>query len=102
MMYWARVARANLNDCQRMADAFSKYRFSSRQAGELYAAWRDASASVRQRILDSPELFFKAHQQVSSQASSPPQELLRDLPTGPAISTGASRPLGRAAPPRGH
>src|SRR2546425_4197032 len=35
-----RSARANLNDCQRMADAFSKYRFSSRQAGELYAAWR--------------------------------------------------------------
>src|SRR2546426_3353690 len=79
MKYLTPVARANLNDCQRMADAFSKYRFSSRQAGALYAAWRDASASVRQRILDSPELFLKAHQQVSPQSSSPAEELLRDL-----------------------
>src|SRR5438094_7813671 len=62
MKYLAPVARANPKDCQRMADAFSKYRFNSRQAGELYAAWRDASTSIRQRILDSPELFLKAHQ----------------------------------------
>src|SRR5216110_3703572 len=53
MKYLAPVARVNLNDCQRMADAFSKHRFSSRQAGELYTAWRDASASIRQRILHS-------------------------------------------------
>lgn len=59
MKYLAPVARANPQDCQRMAAAFSKYRFSSRQAGELYAAWRDASASIRERILDSPELFLK-------------------------------------------
>jgi ParB/RepB/Spo0J family partition protein len=97
MKYLAPVARANLNDCQRMADAFSKYRFSSRQAGELYAAWRDASASIRQRILDSPELFLKAHQQVSPQPSSP-EELLRDLTMVLAITNRASRRLARAAP----
>src|SRR2546428_12442474 len=60
MKYLAPVARTNLKDCQRMAEVFSKHRFSSRQAGELYAAWRDAVASIRQRILDSPELFLKA------------------------------------------
>ena len=49
MKYLGPVARANLSDCQRMAEAFSKYRFTSRQAGELYAAWRDASGSMRQR-----------------------------------------------------
>ena len=102
MKYLTPVARANLNDCQRMADAFSKYRFSSRQAGELYAAWRDASASVRQRILDSPELFLKAHQQVSPQSSSPAEELLRDLTMVLAISNRASRRLARAAPLMGH
>ena len=79
MKYLAPVARANPKDCQRMADAFSKYRFNSRQAGELYAAWRDVSTSIRQRILDSPELFLKAHQQVSPQPESPADELLRDL-----------------------
>jgi hypothetical protein len=38
MTYLVPVARANLNHCHRMADAFSKHRFSSCQAGELYAA----------------------------------------------------------------
>src|SRR5881227_3903474 len=37
MKYLAPAARANLKDCQRMADAFAQHRFSSRQAGELYA-----------------------------------------------------------------
>jgi ParB/RepB/Spo0J family partition protein len=102
MKYLAPVARANLNDCQRLADAFSKYRFSSRQAGELYAAWRDASASIRQRILDSPELFLKAHQQVSPQSSSPAEDLLRDLTMVLAITSRASRRLACAAPLMDH
>ena len=98
MKYLAPVARANLNDCQRMADAFAKHRFSSRQAGELYAAWRDASTSIRQRILDSPELFLKAHQQISPQPSSPADEMLRDLTMVLAITNRASRRLARASP----
>src|SRR5438876_6650917 len=98
MKYLAPVARANPKDCQRMADAFSKHRFNSRQAGELYAAWRDASTSIRQRILDSPEFFLKAHQQVSLQPSSPAEELLRDLTMVVAITNRASRRLERAAP----
>src|SRR2546428_7051800 len=98
MKYLAPVARANPKDCQRMADAFSKYRFNSRQAGELYAAWRDASTSIRQRILDCPDLFLKAHQQVSPQPESPADELLRDLTMVLAITNRASRRLARAAP----
>ena len=85
-----------------MADAFSKYRFNSRQAGELYAPWRDASASIRQRILDSPELFLKAHQQVSPQPASPAEELLRDLTMVLQITNRASRRLARAAPLMGN
>src|SRR5437867_5796433 len=102
MKYLAPVARANPNDCQRMADAFSKHRFSSRQAGELYAAWRDTSASIRQRILDSPELFLKVHQQVSPQPPSPAEELLRDLTMIVAITNRAGRRLARAAPLMGN
>jgi ParB family chromosome partitioning protein len=98
MKYLAPVARANPNDCQRMADAFSKHRFSSRQAGELYAAWRDASASIRQRILDSPELFLKAQRQLEPQPSSVAEELLRDLTMVLSITNRAGRRLGRAAP----
>jgi ParB/RepB/Spo0J family partition protein len=102
MKYLAPVARANPSDCQRMAAAFSKYRFSSRQASELYTVWRDASASIRQRILDSPELFLKAHQQVSPQRESPADELLRDLTMVLAITNRASRRLARAAPLMGN
>ena len=98
MKYLAPVARANLSDCQRMAEAFSKYRFSSRQAGELYAAWRDASSSMRQRILDSPQLFLKAHQQVSPQPGSAAEELMRDLAMVLSITSRASRRWARAAP----
>src|SRR5215467_13779018 len=102
MKYLAPVARVNLKDCQRMADAFAKYRFSSRQAGELYAAWRGASPSVRQRILDSPELFLKAQQQIEPQPSSVAEELLRDLTMVLAITNRAGRRLARAAPLMGH
>jgi ParB family chromosome partitioning protein len=102
MKYLAPVARANPNDCQRMAAAFSKHHFSSRQAGELYTAWRDASASIRQRILDSPELFLKARQQVSPQPPSPAEELLRDLTMVVAITNRAGRRLARASPLMGN
>jgi ParB family transcriptional regulator, chromosome partitioning protein len=98
MKYLAPVARANLSDCQRMAEGFSKHRFSSRQAGELYTAWRDASSSMRQRILDSPQLFLKAHQQVSPQPGSAAEELVRDLAMVLAITNRAGRRWARAAP----
>lgn len=98
MKYLAPVARANLADCRRMAEAFSKHRFTSRQAGELYAAWRDSSSSMRQRILDSPQLFLKAHQEVFPQPGSAAEELLRDLTMVVAITSRASRRLARASP----
>ena len=40
---------------------------TTRQAGQLYAAWRKASGVVRQRILAEPELFFKTQRQTDSQ-----------------------------------
>ena len=43
MKFLVPVARANLEDCERMAGAFAPHKFSSREAGELYAAWRDSS-----------------------------------------------------------
>jgi ParB family transcriptional regulator, chromosome partitioning protein len=102
MKYLAPVARANANQCLRMAEVFSKHRFSSRQAGELYAAWRDASLTIRQRILDSPELFLKAQQQVEPQPASVAEELLRDLTMVLAITNRAGRRLARAAPQMGN
>jgi ParB/RepB/Spo0J family partition protein len=98
MKYLVPVARANLDDAKRMADAFAAHRFNTRQAGQLYAAWREASASLRQKILGAPLLFLKAHQQVAPQPSSPADELLRDLNMVLAITKRAGRRLARAAP----
>jgi ParB/RepB/Spo0J family partition protein len=98
MKYLVPVARAKAGDCERMANAFAKHRFTSRQAGEIYAAWREASPSIRERILNSPELFLKAQQQVEPQPSSAAEELLRDLTMVVAITNRASRRLARAAP----
>lgn len=92
--FLAPVARSSPQDCERMAQAWVKHRFTVRQAGQLYAAWRDAAASVRQRILEQPELFLKAQQQVEPHP--PPtagNELLRDLDMVAAIANRASRRL---------
>jgi len=98
MKYLVPVARANTDDCQRMADAFRTHRFTTRQAGELYGAWREASPQIRQRILDDPQLFLKAQQQVEPQPPPLADELLRDLTIVVQITNRASRRLARAAP----
>jgi len=92
------VARANIEDCGRMADALATHRFNSRQAGQLYAAWRDASPSIRQRILEEPQLFLRAQQQIQPQPLPLADELLRDLTMVVQITSRASRRLARAAP----
>jgi ParB/RepB/Spo0J family partition protein len=91
MKYLVPVARVSLADCQRMAAAFAAHRHPTRQAAQLYAAWRDATPPVRQRILAEPDLFLRARQQVapSPQAST----LLQDLETALAIVTRAGRRL---------
>ena len=53
------AARQNLEDCQRMAAIFSRLHCDSREAGQLYGAWRKGSPAVRKRILDDPELIFQ-------------------------------------------
>ena len=69
MKFLVPVARISLEDCQRMAAAFAQHHCDTRQAGQLYAAWRDGSPVIRQRILDEPELFFKAQRQAEPKAT---------------------------------
>jgi ParB family transcriptional regulator, chromosome partitioning protein len=62
------VARQRLEDCQRMAAIFAQHHCDTREAGQLYAAWRKGSPAIRKRILDDPELFFKAQRQAQEKA----------------------------------
>src|ERR1700678_2831344 len=92
------VARQSLEDCQRMAAIFAQHHCDTREAGQLYGAWRGGSPAIRKRILDDPELFFKAQRQAQEKASAGTgAELLRDLEMMAAIANRAHRRLAGAA-----
>ena len=91
MKFLVPVARQSVEDCQRMA-AISSSTCDTRQAGQLYAAWRKGSRVIRKRILDDPELFFKTQRQAQSTQPAA-AELLRDLEMAVAIVNRAHRRL---------
>jgi ParB family chromosome partitioning protein len=92
------VARQSLQDCQRMAAIFAQHHCDTREAGQLYGAWRRGSPAIRKRILDDPELFFKAQRQAQEKApAGTGAELLRDLEMVAAIVNRAQRRLAGAA-----
>lgn len=101
MKYLVPVARLSLQDCQGMAAVFARLGCTTRQAGQLYAAWRDGSPAARQRLLEAPELFFRAQQAEQDCASAPPaapaEELARDLEIAAALLRRATRRLAGAA-----
>src|SRR5207249_10295923 len=93
MKYLVPMARCSLEDCQQMAAAFARHKLSSRQAGQLYAAWREASPQIRSRLLEQPQLFLKVQREAEPPVASPLQELLRDLEMVAAIAHRANRRL---------
>ncbi len=99
MKFLVPVARINLEDCERMAAVFAQHHCDSRQAGQMYTAWRNGSAATRKRILDAPDLFFKTQRQTepNAPAAAGAPELLRDLEMVVAIVNRAHRRLAGAA-----
>src|SRR3984885_15120972 len=92
------VARQSLQDCQRMAAIFAQHHGDTREAGQLYGAWRKGSPAIRKRILDDPELFFKAQRQAQEKApAGTGTEQLRDLEMMAAIANRTHRRLAGAA-----
>ena len=97
MKYLVPVARVNGEDCLRMAAVFLQHRCDTRQAGQLYVAWRDGSRVVRERILAEPGLFLKTQRQPP--ATRPAAAgLEHDLEMAVAILRRAGRRLGEALP----
>jgi ParB/RepB/Spo0J family partition protein len=95
MKFLVPVTRQSLEDCQRMAAIFAEHHCDTREAGQLYAAWRRGSVAIRKRILDDPALFFKTQRQEKV----PPgtgAELIRDLEMVTAIVNRAQRRLAGA------
>jgi ParB/RepB/Spo0J family partition protein len=97
MKYLVPLARVSLEDCVRMASALVQQRCNTREAGQLYAAWREGSRVVRERILAEPELFLKTQRQVP--ASRPAAAgVERDLEMAVAILRRTGRRLAAALP----
>src|SRR5215471_13202966 len=98
MKFLVPAVRISLDACQRMAVIFAQYHCDTREAGQLYAAWRKASPAIRKRILDAPDLFFKAQRQSQEEApAGTGADLLRDLEMIAAIVNRAQRRLTGAA-----
>jgi ParB family chromosome partitioning protein len=97
MRFLVPVARQSREDCLRRAAAFAEHHCETREAGQLYAAWRRGSAAIRKCILDDPPRFFKTLRQAQEKA--PPgagAERIRDLEMVTAIVNRAPRRLAGA------
>jgi hypothetical protein len=97
MKYLVPVARVSAEDCERMAEAFVKHRCDTRQAAQLYNAWREGSRVVRERILTEPELFLKTQKQPQAKPAAA-EQIERDLEMALAILRRAGRRLSEALP----
>ena len=93
MKYLVPAARISVDDCQRMAAAFAAHRCTSREAGQIYTAWREGSRQVRERILAAPELFLKTQRYPQTPAATEAAALARDLEMAAVIVQRANRRL---------
>jgi ParB family transcriptional regulator, chromosome partitioning protein len=98
MKYLVPVARIGADDCERMAAAFVRYRCNTREAAQLYNAWREGSRVVRERILGEPELFLKMRRQAALATPATVEKVERDLEMALSILRRANRRLGEALP----
>lgn len=96
MKFLVPAARQSLEDCQRMAAIFAEHHCDTREAGQLYAAWRRGSAAIRKRILEDPALFFKTQRIQEKAPAGAGAELIRDLEMVTAIVNRAHRRLAGA------
>jgi ParB family transcriptional regulator, chromosome partitioning protein len=98
MKYLVPVARTDADACLRLATIFIELRCDSRAAQQLYAAWRQGSRTVRERILAEPELFLKTQRQQQPQPVTPTavEQVERDLEMALAILRRASKRLNEA------
>lgn len=58
--YLVPLARANTDDCERLAHAIAGAAVSTRAMKRLYVAWKRGTAEQKQRITDNPLLFLAA------------------------------------------
>jgi hypothetical protein len=98
MKHLVPVARVSADDCTRMAAALVAHRCNTRQAGQLYTAWREGTRAIRERILAEPELFLKTQRQPPPERPAAVEQVERDLDMVIAILRRTGRRLAEALP----
>ncbi|MDQ3400345.1 MAG: ParB/RepB/Spo0J family partition protein [Chloroflexota bacterium] len=100
MKYLVPLARANVEDCARLCDAIAPERPTSRQMGELYAAYVAAGASGRELVVTQPVMVLRARAEAASerqQGSRPIEQLMDDLRIVGAVARRARLRLSKGA-----
>jgi len=88
--YLVPLARANEAQCDVLVKNLNGERPTVREMGGLYDAWRKGDAEQRQRLVESPRLFFKA-MEAEEPMTAEAERLLTDLRMLAAVSRRAER-----------
>jgi hypothetical protein len=100
MKYLVPLARANGAHCARLAEAIAPERLTSRQLGELYAAYTTGSESGRELVVTQPLMVLRARAEMAherEQQKRPVDQLLEDLRILSAVTRRARHRLQHGA-----
>jgi ParB/RepB/Spo0J family partition protein len=100
MRYLVRLARANEADCNGIADAIAKSALSSRQLGELYAAYVSGNETCRELLVKDPLLVLRAREEAHREGDAsrtPVEHVLDDLRVVTNVSRRATSRVRRGA-----
>jgi ParB family chromosome partitioning protein len=97
MKYLVPLARANREACTRLVAAIAGQGLTTREVGQLYAAWREGLPAIRERVLTAPLLFLKARQAVAPVPDDEGRLLLGDLDLLTVVARRARRRLRQGA-----
>jgi ParB/RepB/Spo0J family partition protein len=97
MKHLVPLARANADACERLVAAIAGKGLTTREIGQLYAAWRDGLPAIRERVLTAPLLFLKARHAVGATPDDEGRLLMDDLDMVAAVARRARRRLRHGA-----
>jgi ParB family transcriptional regulator, chromosome partitioning protein len=91
MKYLVPLARANPEACERLVAAIAGQGLTTREIGQLYAAWREGLPAIRDRVLSAPLLFLKARHAAGPVPADEGRALMDDLDMLAAVARRARR-----------
>jgi len=99
MRYLVPLARANAEHCVRLASAVAPLGLTTRQMGQLYAAYTGGNHATRERVLDGPALVLAALAEAEREGpgATPVEHLLDDLGIVSAVARRALVRMKRGA-----